>query len=357
MTKNTEVETVHNKKKIKTKDGQIFLVPITNKGISLTEDLENTIYETPALMLHLITFPLTKSTKAFIKKHSHMLEQSDKGDIRYYFNELLLSERPSDYFILMRDLNILEIILPELSKCQGVYQNGQFHKYDVFYHCIYTADNVENELTLRLAALFHDVGKPATYKIIKDHATFHKHDVVGASITYKALKRMGYNKSIVKNVVHLVRLHMYHYTKSWSDKAVKRFIRRADINDSNINNLSELPLFKLRAADRMGGGTKHTAITEVQKKFEDRIRTVYQKMNEEAKEQTLIQKEAKLNGINRFELERIFTPEVVEVEDEGFFEYIIDYLYTLVLGNKIPNKKLELLSETVRYIKLHYKRQ
>lgn len=354
MTEMNEAEKKGNKKKIKTKDGQIFLAPISKKGLSLTEDLKETIYETPALILHLITFPLTKNTRAFIKKHSHMIEQADKGDIRYYFNELMLSEKPSDYFVLMRDLNILEVILPELNNCIGVYQNGQFHKYDVFYHCIYTADNVENELTLRLAALFHDVGKPTTYKILKGHATFHKHDVVGASITYKALKRMGYNKSIIKNVVHLVRLHMYHYTKSWSNKAVKRFIKRADINDNNINNLSELPLFKLRAADRMGGGTKHTAITEVQKKFEDRIRNVYQRMKEEEKEQTILQQESKLDGINRFELERIFTPEIIKVEDENFFEYIIDYLYTIVTTNKIPNKKLELLSETVRYIKMYY---
>lgn len=340
------------KKKIKTKSGDTFLLPLRENRICISNALKDAVYNAPELMLHFLTLNVDEKVEDFIKNHSHMIEQIDNGNLKYYLNELLLSSKPSTYIIKMRNLGLLEYIIPELIQCEAVYQHDKFHKYDVFEHCIYTMDNTPPDLSLRLAGLLHDIGKPSTYKIIKGYPTFHKHDVIGASITYKILKRLGYNKPMIRSVVQLVRLHMYHYTRSWSDKAVKRFIKKVGIDDTNIENLSELPLFKLRAADRMGGGTKYVAVTELQKKFEDRIRKVYYKSIEENREKRIFQMENKLNGISKHELERIFTPEVVE--DEGIFDNIIEYLYKLVSNNKIPNKKLDLLGESVRYIKLNY---
>ena len=70
---------------------------------------------------------------------------------------------------------------------------------------------------------------------------------------------------------------MYHYTRNYSDKAILRFIKKAEITDDNINNLGDFPLFKLRAAERLGNGFKKVPVTLKQKDFEERIIKVYKK--------------------------------------------------------------------------------
>ena len=75
---------------------------------------------------------------------------------------ILLSEKPS-ILIKQNEEDIFKLI-PELKRCKGFNQNNPWHPYDVYEHILHVVDNVDNDLILRLIALFHDIGKPEVYK-------------------------------------------------------------------------------------------------------------------------------------------------------------------------------------------------
>lgn len=193
------------------------------------------------------------------------------------FNKILLSKRPSKYLRLMSKVGLLQHVMPELARCVGVKQDTRYHKYDVFTHCIYTCDNTEPELTIRLAGLLHDVGKPETRRKVGNKATFHKHEMASVKRARAFLNRLRYDSKTKEVVLTLVRLHMYHYTREYTDAAVRRFIKKADITRDNVDSLGDLPLFKLRQAERLGNGLKTEPVTQRQLDFEKRIKEVFER--------------------------------------------------------------------------------
>jgi len=208
------------------------------------------------------------------RKSINNIDALSTSEIRNAFTEILLSPHPAKGMKLLGKSGVLDIILPELVETYRLKQNSRYHMYDVFSHSIYTCDAIEEQdLVLRLAALFHDIGKPQTRGI--KEPTFYNHEVVGAKITKKILKRLGYKNKVIDRVTRLIRNHMYCYTREWTDEAIVRFIDRVGIIEDDMSNLENIPLFKLRAADRIGNGLKSgLPITQKQKDFEKRIRTV-----------------------------------------------------------------------------------
>jgi putative nucleotidyltransferase with HDIG domain len=100
---------------------------------------------------------------------------------------------------------------------------------------------------LRLAALFHDIGKPLVKKIDEASGvwTFYRHEEVSADMTRKMLVRLRYSNAVIDSVCHLIKEHMFHYTDDWSDAAVRRFIARA--GEANLEDV-----YRLRRADAYG---------------------------------------------------------------------------------------------------------
>jgi poly(A) polymerase/tRNA nucleotidyltransferase (CCA-adding enzyme) len=98
---------------------------------------------------------------------------------------------------------------------------------------------------LRLAGLFHDVGKPETFA----DGHFHQHEFVGEFKARQILRRWKFDKETVAEVAHLIRNHMFWYETHWTDSAVRRFIRKI--------GLEYIPaLFALRRADNIGSGAR-----------------------------------------------------------------------------------------------------
>jgi putative nucleotidyltransferase with HDIG domain len=224
-------------------------------------------------------FTIDNNIIKMIKRYHHLLKDVPSENIREEFNKILLSNEPSKHIILMKNIGILSTILPELDKCYGVKQERKYHKYDVFHHCIYTCDNIKPDIVLRLAALFNDIGKPETKRIKNGRIIFHNHEMVGANIAREVLSRLQYKNKIIEEVVGLIENHMYYYDNdAWSDSAVRRFIDKIGINESNIDNLHNIPIFILRSADRLGNGFKTISVTNYQKIFQERIIQVYRKM-------------------------------------------------------------------------------
>ncbi|MGH7764076.1 MAG: CCA tRNA nucleotidyltransferase [Candidatus Dormibacteraceae bacterium] len=138
---------------------------------------------------------------------------------------MLGSDRPELALELMDKGGLLDLILPELAACKGVVQGG-YHTSDVFGHTLLTVQGTAADLSLRLAAVFHDVGKPST---ATGDGSFTGHEEVGAALAHAALERLRFSHKEVEAVTELVRLHLRHvyYLSEWSDGAVRRLARDA----------------------------------------------------------------------------------------------------------------------------------
>ena len=108
-------------------------------------------------------------------------------------------------------------------------QDPQHRHKDVLAHTFAVVDKASPDLILRLAALFHDIGKPDTRQFGPDGVSFHHHEVVGARMTRRRLKALRYPKEIVEDVSQLVFLHLRPHTlkMGWTDSAVRRYVRDA----------------------------------------------------------------------------------------------------------------------------------
>jgi len=192
--------------------------------------------------------------------------------IRDEIMKLMDTESPSTGLEYMRESGLLELCLPELYLCWNVDQN-RFHAHDIYYHSLYSCDAAPAGRPLvRLAALLHDIGKVSTKKAGPDgDCTFYNHEVVGAKMTRRIMKRLKFSNSDIEIVNNLVLNHMFHYTDDWSDGAVRRFMRKV-----GVENIQDL--FILREADRVGNGTR-MGLPEPIKKLQDRIDRVIEAEN------------------------------------------------------------------------------
>ena len=196
--------------------------------------------------------------------------------IRDEFIKIIESPKPSLGIELMRKSGLLEIFLPELLTGYEVDQNI-YHRYDVYYHNLYSCDAADpGDYRIRLAALFHDIGKFHAKKEIEKtdkgkKSVFYNHEIIGAAITKRIMRRLKFSNHDIKMVTHLIRNHMFHYTNLWTDGAVRRFMRKVGLDNLNA-------LFELRRADRIGNGLKQGNSRAVQN-LKRRIQLIIEKEN------------------------------------------------------------------------------
>jgi poly(A) polymerase len=140
-------------------------------------------------------------------------------------SKMLGSDRPKLALELLDSGGLLDVVLPEVTACKGVEQGG-YHTHDVFGHTLLAVGLTPPDLVVRLAALLHDVGKPAT---ATPDGAFTGHEEVGAGLARGALERLRYPQKEIDAVVKLVRLHLrpVYYRSEWTDGAVRRLAREA----------------------------------------------------------------------------------------------------------------------------------
>ncbi len=190
-------------------------------------------------------YRIDEATRAAIPRTLDNFRRVSVERVRDELVKILLSPRPSYGLGLLEETGMLPDILPELSACRGVEQKG-FHRFDVLDHSFLSCDGAPARLELRLAALLHDIGKPAARAEGPDGLpTFHRHEEFSARSTEEALRRLKFPNAVIASVTHLVRHHMFAYDDSWTDAAVRRFLAR-----TGPENLEDL--LALRLADAYG---------------------------------------------------------------------------------------------------------
>lgn len=221
---------------------------------------ETTFYDDPLRMLRAIRFAvrlgfeIEPSTWEAIVRDAERLNIISRERIRDEFVKILLSDEPARGLRMLKESRLLEQFAPELLEMQGVRQDGG-HIYDVWEHTLHSLESLplDADLTLRLAVLFHDLGKPQTRVVAEDGTHFYGHEDVGAAKARRIMHRLRFPVRQVARVVRLVAMHMRigEYTSAWKDSAVTRLMRdsKGDIPD----------LLALAKADRAGAGPNASA--------------------------------------------------------------------------------------------------
>ena len=148
--------------------------------------------------------------------------------IRDEFDKLVVVDDPSAGLWFLVDTGLIDRFLPEFSRMRLEQDPIHRHK-DVLTHTIAVVAKTRPERLVRLAALYHDVGKPRTRAIGDGGVSFHHHEVVGARMTRDRMRALKYSSDDVEAVSRLVFLHLrFHtYKMGWTDAAVRRFVRDA----------------------------------------------------------------------------------------------------------------------------------
>jgi poly(A) polymerase/tRNA nucleotidyltransferase (CCA-adding enzyme) len=247
---------------------------LKNKTIRAVENPTARIQEDPLRMLRacrfaaVLDFNIDEQNTQAIKENVKLIENVSAERIRDEICKLMKAVKPSCGLELMRTTGLMDIILPELMEGFGFEQN-RFHKYDVYYHNIYSCDNAPaDNLQVRIAALLHDVAKPRTSheKANDDGNSFYNHEIIGSRMAGRILKRLKFSTAEISHIKHLIKHHMFYYTKEWTDGAVRRFIR--NVEPENLEDL-----FLLRDADRNGNGSK-IGIPKAFIDFQEKIREI-----------------------------------------------------------------------------------
>lgn len=136
---------------------------------------------------------------------------------------------------------IMDVILPEMQPMMFCEQNC-YHEFDVMNHTICVLSHIKNDapVHVKLAALFHDIGKPATQQRHEKRGDFMflNHEEVSAQMTHEIMTRLKFSNDLRDKVCHLIRHHLVMYTKEWSNATIRRWVRR--VGSDNVDDLLDL---------------------------------------------------------------------------------------------------------------------
>lgn len=173
-------------------------------------------------------FHLEENTKRAIAQEKQMLKKIAKSRITEEWNKLVLGDFVAKTLEMMKETGALEIILPSLKVCYNFHQNTPYHCYDLWEHTLHVVNLVPNDLILRLAAIFHDIGKPFTKTVDEKTGYYHfyGHEKKGAEIIGRILQgELEEANTIKKEVEFLIANHMLLHQNT-NEKSIRKMISR-----------------------------------------------------------------------------------------------------------------------------------
>lgn len=232
-----------------------------------------------------LNFAIEAETMSAITKNVKLLGRISIERISDEFIRIIDSAVPMQGIVFLERLGMIDYILPEIKEAIGCEQGG-IHAYDVYEHSLRSlqaAADKDFSTELRLAALLHDIGKPATRRRggKNKEFSFYGHEVVGARMAEKILNRLKLPREMVVNVTKLVRWHMFFSDpEQITLSAVRRTITR--VGEEHIDDL-----LNLRVCDRIGTGRPKEQPFRFRK---------YKAMVDEALRDPISVKRLKING-------------------------------------------------------------
>lgn len=270
-----------------------------------------------------LDFAIEEESYLALARMPEWLDQVAPERIREELDRILGQARPSLSLERLHETGLLERFLPELAACYGVTQN-QHHAFDIFYHSLYAVDQApaENRI-VRLASLFHDLGKLDTRREEDGRVTFYNHQAVSARKANTILRRLRYPNDEREAVIHLVQQHMFHYNSDWTDAAVRRFIRTV-----GLERLDDL--FATRQADTLGNGLRRSAQSAELAELRGRIGAILEK------DTAFSVRDLKINGADLMS--------TLAIEPGPLVGRILDALLEEVLDHPERNERERLLA-------------
>lgn len=177
-------------------------------------------------------------------------------------NEILLSDKPSLGIYKLIETGEIYNIIPEVMEMKDFNQQTPYHDKDVLEHTMAVLDAIKPKLNLRMAALLHDIGKPACFTVdSKGRGHFYGHHIKSAEESEKILRKLGYEENFMNEVIILIR---FHYIKeivyNIKEKGIKKFI-----DSVGVERLDDM--LELIRADM--AGKPDTGNTEIVQKLKD----------------------------------------------------------------------------------------
>ena len=343
---------------------------------------------------HQLDFSVSYETTESILKNADLLSKISAERIRDEFEKIIMSSNPASGIVMLQKFNLLKNIIPELEEGIDCEQSGE-HIYDVWNHLLHAVQHAADKnwpLEIRLAALFHDIGKPKSRRLGEakqasdlsgprfsgslsqpDHAkslagfaskfkkkyTFYGHEVVGARMTKKIMERLKFPKKEIELVDKLVRNHMFFSdTELITLSAVRRIVVK--VGKENIWSL-----MNVRECDRVGMKKKEAPY---------RLRK-YFAMIEEALRDPISVGQLKING--EFMIKELgiapgprmgwilsaLLEEVLDTPEKNTVEHLSELVKSLnmlgdkelkTLGDRGKEKKEELEDEEVKKLHLRH---
>jgi len=231
---------------------------LEKKIIRAVGNPEERFSEDALRMLRAVRFAITlgegwkieENTERAIQKNAIWIGAISKERIRDELLKIIMGNRPAEGIELLRKLSLLKYIISELEEGYKLSQN-KHHIYECYEHYLRSLDFAAKKdfnKYVRLAALFHDIGKPRVKKGEGPDATFYNHEVVGAKMTFQILSRLKFPKKDIEKIAKLVRYHLFYYNPGEvGDSSVRRLVRQA-----GPENMEEL--LQVRMSDRIGSG-------------------------------------------------------------------------------------------------------
>lgn len=213
-------------------------------------------------------FTVDEVTREAMSSMADRIEIVSAERVRDELSKLLMADEPRRGLELLVETGLADEVIPEIPALRLEADEHHHHK-DVYQHSLTVLDQAigyERErhpgeapdLVLRLAAILHDIGKPATRRFEPGGAvSFYHHDVVGAKLAKKRLTALRFDKSTIDSVARLIELHLRFFgyaDAQWTDSAVRRYVRDAGPELERLHMLTraDVTTRNRRKADRLG---------------------------------------------------------------------------------------------------------
>ena len=193
-------------------------------------------------------FEIEEGTFSSIRKNAFRTLYLSPERIQMEMDKLLVGEYVDKALRGLMDTKLVSFFLHELVPLENLHQSIELHHKDVWEHTVRVVKNSPPEKLLRWAALLHDVAKPYVRTVEEDGIHFYRHEELGARLTFQILTRLRYPKDFIKKVTFLVHKHMRPalYNSSWTDSAVRRFIREMGENLEEVLKLARADITSYR---------------------------------------------------------------------------------------------------------------